>query len=250
MSSESSESPHFPVPWFLGIGAQKAGTTWLWENLKLHPELFVPRRKELHYLDQHWELGHDWYFQHFRPRRVRRRRPGEITPAYLVVPEDRIRAMRELNPDMRLIMMIRHPVDRAWSAAKYFARNQLDADVTDLSIDEFEAMVTTPLMLERGDYLEGLQRWGSVFPQEQLLVVFHDDVVADAVATVRRVFAHIGVPVPADLDAYPLHTAFNRGPSRGMSEAHRAVLEPLFQDQIAGLADRFGDRGIDWLARR
>ena len=247
MSSEPSDSPHFPVPSFLGIGAQKAGTTWLWENLRVHSQLFLPRRKELHYLDLHWDRGHDWYFQHFRPKRVRRRRPGEITPAYLVVPEDRIESMHELNPDMRLILMIRHPVERAWSAAKYFARNQMDADAAELPLDEFEAMVTTPLMLERGDYLEGLRRWGGVFPEEQMLVVFHDEVLDDPVATIRRVFEHLQVMMPNSFTRYPLEQKFNEGPSRGMPASHRAILEPLFDAQIAGLADRFADRGIAWL---
>ena len=43
-----------PFPDFLGIGAQKAGTTWLHENLRRHPELFLPEEKELHYFDRQW----------------------------------------------------------------------------------------------------------------------------------------------------------------------------------------------------
>ncbi len=248
MSPDSNQTSHFPVPSFLGIGAQKAGTTWLWENIRIHPDLFVPRRKELHFLDLHWDRGHDWYFQHFRPRRVRRRRPGEITPAYLVVPEDRIEGMHALNPDMQLILMIRNPIERAWSAAKYFARNQMDADVAELAIEDFEAIATTPLMLQRGDYLEGLRRWGSVFPDEQMLVIFHDEVVEDPVGTIGRVFDHLEVDTPSKLNGYPLRTVFNAGPTRGMTDAHRAILAPLFETQVEGLRTRFADRQISWLA--
>ena len=247
VSPESTPFEPHPVPSFLGIGAQKAGTTWLWENLRVHPQLFLPRRKELHWLDQHWDQGEAWYLQHFRPRRVRRRLPGEITPAYLVVPQERIEAVQRMSPNVRLILMVRHPVDRAWSAAKYFARNQMDREVADLPFDEFEAMVTTPLMLQRGDYLEGLRRWESVFAQEQLMVVFHDEVVADPEATLQRVLRHIGVE-PGDLSDHPLATVFNAGPTSGMPDAHRTLLDGLFEDQIAGLARRFGDRSIPWLS--
>jgi hypothetical protein len=222
----------------------------LWENLRIHHQVFLPRRKELHFLDTHWDRGYEWYLQHFRPRRVRRRLPGEITPAYLVIPEERIEAVHGFNPDVRLIMSIRNPVERAWSAAKYFCRNQKKVDLVDLPFDEFQAIVTTPLMLQRGDYLEGLERWGRVFDPSQLLVVFHDEIITSPTPTLRTVLEHIGANPAIDESKYPLSTIFNAGPERAMPDRHRSFLEELFTDQTAGLAKVFPDRDYDWLVAR
>ena len=54
------------LPDFLGIGAQKAGTTWLHENLRCHPSLYLPDEKELHYFDWHFHRPLRWYAGHFR----------------------------------------------------------------------------------------------------------------------------------------------------------------------------------------
>ena len=67
------------LPHFLGIGAQKAGTTWLAENLRCHPEVFLPERKELHWLDHKFERPLSDWAAHFADAGERKR--GEITPA-------------------------------------------------------------------------------------------------------------------------------------------------------------------------
>ena len=66
-----------PLPDFLGIGAQKAGTTWLWENLRRHPEIFVPDKKELHYFDNKFDQSLRYYTRRFEAARgrVRARSP-------------------------------------------------------------------------------------------------------------------------------------------------------------------------------
>ena len=53
-------------PEFLGIGAQKSGTTWLYENLKKHPQLYLPKTKEIHFFDWHFYKSIKWYCQHFK----------------------------------------------------------------------------------------------------------------------------------------------------------------------------------------
>ena len=69
-------------PAFLGIGVQRAATTWVYECLRAHPEVFLPDLKEVHYFDENYELGANWYASHF-PESVRERTLGEITPSYL-----------------------------------------------------------------------------------------------------------------------------------------------------------------------
>ena len=62
-----------PLPDFLGIGAQKAGTTWLAANLRRHPDVFIPERKELHFFDNKWDRPLREYARHFEGPRARSR---------------------------------------------------------------------------------------------------------------------------------------------------------------------------------
>src|SRR5258706_3186219 len=101
---------------FLGIGAQKAGTTWLHEALSLHPALRFPGGKEVHFWDWHRARGVDWYRGLFGAAAPGVKN-GEITPAYALLPVEAIREIREINPALRVIYTLRNPLERAWSAA-------------------------------------------------------------------------------------------------------------------------------------
>ena len=102
-----------PLPDFVVIGAQKAGTTSLYRMLRKHPQVHMPRTKELHYFDFHYERGPEWYAAQFRPGRWERRR-GEATPNYMWGPLARQRLIADL-PSARIIAILRNPVDRAYS---------------------------------------------------------------------------------------------------------------------------------------
>src|SRR6478735_2243157 len=86
-----SPARRLPLPDFLGIGAQKAGSSWLRANLRRHPELYLPP-SELHFFDQHPSRGLAEYSRHFGATEARVK--GEITPAYSVLPEDRVQSIR------------------------------------------------------------------------------------------------------------------------------------------------------------
>lgn len=102
------------LPAFLIIGAQKGGTTSLHEYLAEHPLVAPPTTKEVHYFDHAYHRGPEWYRAHFSPPG----RPGEITgestPYYLFHPLVPARVARDL-PESKLIVILRNPVDRAFS---------------------------------------------------------------------------------------------------------------------------------------
>src|SRR4051812_32958483 len=104
------------LPTFLGIGVPRAGTTWLHELLSSHPEVYVPvRRKELSFFNLYYDRGTRWY-QKFFPSEAeadRYRALGEITPYYFYGPECPERIAR-LGVG-KLLLILRHPVERAWS---------------------------------------------------------------------------------------------------------------------------------------
>src|SRR4051812_3713277 len=92
----------------------KAGTTSLAAWLSAHPSVFMPRSKEVHFFDTFHPRGEDWYATHFAQATERHARVGEATPGYMFFP-DAAGRMAELLPDARLIAVLRHPAERAWS---------------------------------------------------------------------------------------------------------------------------------------
>ena len=97
-------------PNFLVIGAQRAGTTWLYECLREHPEIFLPETKELHYFDLNHEKGYEWYFQHFEG--ASEKAIGEITPNYYQYP-GAIEKAHALLPEAKFIFILREPKAKA-----------------------------------------------------------------------------------------------------------------------------------------
>ena len=91
-----------PLPDFVVVGAQKAGTTSLYRMLRKHPQIHMPRTKELHFFDVHWDKGVEWYSEQFTPGRWEWRR-GEATPYYLYRPMVRERMLQVL-PKARLVV--------------------------------------------------------------------------------------------------------------------------------------------------
>jgi hypothetical protein len=146
---------------FLGIGAQKAGTTWLYEQLKRHSQLAFPLGKEAHF----WNRPHDpitiaRYVGRFADLTAV---AGEITPAYGILPVEIIREIHQQAPRLRLIYLIRNPIERAWSAA-LMALQRAEMTIDEASDAWFSDHFHSAGSRQRGDYETCLRTWreGSV----------------------------------------------------------------------------------------
>jgi hypothetical protein len=95
------------------VGPQKAATTWLYENLKRHPEICVAKSDAVHYFDIHYARGYDWYASQFE-RHESGQKIVEFTPSYLRS-TNAIRRLAHDFPDIKLIMSLRDPLERAFS---------------------------------------------------------------------------------------------------------------------------------------
>ncbi len=106
-------------PTFLCVGAQKAGTTSLYNIIKQHSQIFMPQKKELHFFDWHenFAKGNDWYFKKFQNSEKYLAR-GEITPNYIYKEYVPKRILDIIGKDVKLIFMLRNPADRAFSHYK------------------------------------------------------------------------------------------------------------------------------------
>jgi len=217
------------LPDFLVVGAAKCGTTSLFDWICLHPLVARPstngqQRKELLFFDYNFHRGADWYRMHF-PLEVERDeferehgRPfvtGEATASYLTghwVPG----RVRQVAPDAKLIVTLRNPVDRAYSAFQMSRRERLEECESfeeAIALEEqrlagelervrrdprYNPPLPPPLgywsYLHRSRYADHVARWLKVFPREQILFLRFEDIAADPSGELDRVHDFLGLP--------------------------------------------------------
>src|SRR5215472_8103927 len=111
------------IPDFLVIGSQKCATSWLYDCLNEHPQICMPRHKrEIEYIggQLYKEKGMDWYLSllgHCNGEKVK----GDVSVEYIVNDESP-RLLYDLNPNLKFILNVRNPVDRAMSALNWYTR--------------------------------------------------------------------------------------------------------------------------------
>ena len=266
-----STSARRPLPDFLIIGTKRGGTTSLWRYLIQHP--LVPRlfpawnTKTSHYFEENFSRGEAWYRSHFatyRRRAALERRHGgpskvgEAAPLYMFHPLVPGR-VADLLPDVRLIVLLRDPVERAYSHFKERrteGREPLEFAAALAAEDERTAGERERLIAEpgyfseafdwwsyraRGRYLEHLQPWLDRFDRGQLLCMASETLYRDPAASYARVLDFVGLP-PYRLPAYDV---FNDRPSRGMDDTVRAELTAYYRPYNEALGERLGMR-FDW----
>jgi hypothetical protein len=214
------------LPDFLGIGAVKAGTTWLHRNLLRHPGLFLPVQKPVRYFDLHYHRPLADYARVFLHAGGRVK--GEISAAYSTLPADRIRLIRRIMPDLKLVLLLRRPDDRAWSDARMELTVFRGRPPESLTEEELCAELRSPRSRARGDYRRILDAWLAEFPRERLFVGVLEEFGARPEPFLRRLFRFLGVAEDVPLDAFPLRERIFRGPDVPMPARCRSLLDELY----------------------
>jgi len=227
-------------PTFIGIGAQKCASTWLYDVLADHPQVSLSDAKELDFFSNCFDYGFQWYERHFKPH-PGAVAAGEVSPSYFhgLSAPSRVHAY---NPDMRLIAFLREPFARALSNHKHEVRTgHLQGD--DLSF-EF-GLENNPSYVEQGLYATHLSRWLEHFPREQLLIVLFDDVYSDGAAVARRVYEFLqidGDHVSAALHERSNESYVNRSPV--LETAKNSVRGVVRGVGLSSVWDRLGNTGL------
>ncbi len=232
---------------FLGIGAQKAGTTWLYEQLNRHPQLAFPLGKEAHF----WDRPHDtaaisvYLGQFANISGV----AGEITPSYAALPASVVGEIHGHNPSLRLIYLIRNPIDRAWSAA-LMALQRAQMTIDEASDAWFSDHFHSAASFKRGDYQVCLETWRAVFKHEQLLVLRFEQIINQPETLLNRCFEHLGVRAvtPEQLQQQGCRDKVFTGPGDPLRPSLRPILLDLYADKIAKLARYINSDLDEWLA--
>ena len=282
-------------PNFLGIGAQRAGTTWLHAALSSHDEFWLPHLKELHYFDHKfpmrtgcekssspnqriiakqmsakrrrfladrvqvrgvrdvaWELRYlfgrwddEWYASLFE--QAGGRIAGEITPAYLCLSEAAIAHVYALMPDVRLVLLLRDPVQRAWSHAKMDLARHMRREWQAVPHADFSAHFRASASRLRGDYVSSIERWLGRFPPSQLLIAFYDEIEEQPRILMQRVLDFLGASVTDADKLASISTRFNTGELAAIPATLHRELAELYVEQTRVLAQRFGKYPQRWL---
>lgn len=198
------------LPDFLIIGAQKCGTTYLYEKLVEHPQVLSALTKEVHFFDNAYHEGEAWYRGHF-PGKGGDDITGEASPYYIVHPHA-ARRVRDTAPNAKLILLLRNPVNRAYSHYHHEARlgfepltfaealaqeeKRLSGEVEKMLKDERYYSYAHQHYAYRlkGLYADQLKGWFNLFPQAQLLVLKSETFYQNTPAVMRQVTDFLGIP--------------------------------------------------------
>ncbi len=234
-------------PDFIGIGAQKAGTTWLDRNLRAHPQVWMPKRKELHYFDRGitdtGASNDEWYASIFEPGGGHV--TGEITPAYSMLDQSRVAHVYRIMPHAKIIFFMRNPIERAWSqAVMHFSRakGQKIESVAEKRVRKHFARKGSRL---RTDYLRILDRWREFFSEGQIFVGFLEDIHFYPKDLLRRLYSFLGVD-PSFESPGVGQTIHSRSAGK-MSTQLGAYLASVYRDDLRRLHQRFGGYASFWL---
>lgn len=232
------------LPDFLGIGAQKAGTSWLYENLQQHPEVYLPKPKELHYFDWNFHTSLRSYANRFKPGSQKVK--GEITPGYSIIPVECIRFIRTIMPDVKLIFIMRNPIERAWSQALMNLVKLPNKKFEEVDESEFYAHFKAQRSVQRGDYQTILKNWLHIFPHGHLYIGFFEDILHCPQRLLKDVFRHIGVSSDVDWDTFPYRQIIYKGSDIPLPQKYREFLEEMYCQEIELLHERFGAPVASW----
>lgn len=239
------------LPNFLIIGATKAGTTSLHHYLGQHPDIFVAPAKETNFFAQESALCFtgkaislpEEYAAQFAGATTQKA-IGESSPAYLAVPAAPERIARML-PNIKLIAILRNPVDRAYS--HYLMRRRQGRE----DRETFEEVLNEPdrdpvrSYTERGFYGKFLTRYFEHFPKEQIKVFLYEDLVDDPKTVVRDCFEFLGVDPDVQIDTSKKHNVNPKAPALPL-QIHRRLLN-IYREDVLNLQKMIHRDLSSWL---
>jgi hypothetical protein len=250
------------------VGPQRTGTTWIYQNLRDHPDIMWPRDKELFFFNMLTQPDRElyrssdleWYLDQFREpfwmklvknflalRQARRLyRPivrGEATATYAAMDEALIREVTVLNPDIRAIMMLRNPIERAWSHAKKDLARDRNRKMSDVDDGEFEAFFSSEYQRKCARYKENYAKWERLLKPGHLMLARFDDITSRPLELLGEICEFLGVDTDQSCFSDSASEAVNQTEPTPIPSRYRTYLDSLFRDDIRDIEQTFG---VSW----
>jgi hypothetical protein len=256
MHGLSNQVLQVAMPDFLGIGAHRSGTSWLWENLVKHPDIWTPRTKERHFFDRRLDNRYLHFVPHELEGRVRYaslfligkllgKVTGEFTPAYAILPKDKIGLIKAWMPGLRIFFIMRDPVLRAWSHAKKDFAAFAEKPLEEAYEDELIAFFERPAVAKRGDYFTCLKKWTEFYNLDQFYICFTEDIATKPITVLKGAFRFLGLSPDVELDWDKARKPVHVGPSIPIPERITSYLVSSLYKQNDRLESLIG-RNVPW----
>jgi hypothetical protein len=245
------------LPNFLHIGAAKAGSTWLWEVCKEHPEIYVPKDYDNpNFFTMHYHRGLQWYEETYFNNVKDEKAIGEFSNSYSVFVQALGRISRHLS-DIRLSVTLRNPIERcyiSWAGA-HFRKNKYGFDPwrgIGIPLERLlhpNGSTYFRAWIEPGFYADQLRRVYTYFPEERIIVMLYDDLVVDNAGFLKKYFQFLGV------DTEFKTTLIDRDINPDEDAAHcfefytddlREEIRKVYRDDISRLQDMIGRDLSHW----
>ena len=264
-------------PDFLCIGAHKAGTTWLYQQLDSHPDFWMPPVKELHYFDQlsrvqrsahprrrddrdlqflerlkslsaEASIDLENYGRLFEPKASLL--SGDISPNYSTLSNDVIRQVVEYFPNLKVIFLARDPVERVWSHLSMEVQYRQIEPFDATNIDEVNRHLSRRGMLLRSYPSAVVARWKRYVHPEQFRVYFFDDLQTNPAELRRSILCFLGAdPDKAGSRVTPDYNSWKKMEKLPLTSKVRSHLAKFFKKELKTCAARLGGPAKDWPGR-
>ena len=262
-------------PDFFILGPQRTGSTWLHENLRHHPQLMISEPKELYYFNCVKGEDEDCYYRSttdpnfydladyldkFRntPRQFAKktlralvkqsrlytpRQRGEASAHYALLPQDVIDEILTLKPDLRAVILIRNPIERAWSHAKKDLVRNAGNKLEDVPDQAFLDFFDHPYQRKCADYRAIIETWRAALKPGHLHIGFQKRIATDPAAQLREILDFLNLDQSDGvLNQNALTKRVNPTNSAAPPERFKAYLEKQFAEELAWLRETFGDQ--------
>ena len=278
---EAGKTAANPGPDFFCIGAQKGGTSWLYDQLRAHPDFWMPPIKGLHYFESprdFWatrqrklkknsrgdhdvrffdaweriyakpEIDFEGYAALFAPKGELL--SGDITPAYSTLQDEIIERVATHFPQLRVIFLARDPVERAWSQLSMLTRHGTTSPFKTDDRTAITQCLLRPDVLLRSSPSYIVARWRRHIHSSRFRVYFFDDLKADAVKLRQSIVEFLGADpqkrsgeLPAN---YNQKSRFDKLP---LTEEARSHIARFFETELKACATELGGAAKEWPAR-
>lgn len=237
-------------PDFISIGMSRSGTTFVYKILNYHPEIWLPPIKELHYFDNQHNKGRInevsirhfkkflidflknkndvrsqirfyWYKKYFFYKRTDEwyeslfdekldKISGDYTPSYAHLDDSRIKKIKEINPKIKVIYVMRDPLDRVWSLiAKHFSRKK-KKDLISVSLYSMIKHIEKNGIIEKSNYAEIIEKYEQNLPSGNIFIGFLEEIEEDPKKFIERLLDFLGVSsdiiVPEEVFRKPVNS--------------------------------------------
>ncbi len=223
---------------FISISPQRTATNWVYQCLFEHPEVALTSPKEIHFFDNNYHKGIDWYKEHFSPKKTAKVF-GEFSAGLLDQPQVAERLKKDF-PNVKLICILREPISRAFSdylhGAKPTEKNLIAV------VDNFDKIVEQEkeanINISRGVYSKHLAKYFQEFPRQNILILYFEDIKKDPLVFLKKIFQFVGID-----DTFIPTSCYQK---KNVSRTYQFPKLKKIIDQLPAL---LGERGVNVLKK-